>query len=188
MSPMEKKSFLAIRRDLISKAEGEVLEIGCGSGINFSLYRNVNVTAIDPDEILRETAYSRAKEADVPIQVMDGNAEELPFADEAFDTIVGTLVFCTIPDPARAVREMLRVCKPEGKILIFEHVLHEHQALATLQHLLTPVWKRVCGGCHLNRDTVELFVREGVDIVQLETHMHRIFVTLEGKRSLTDQR
>ncbi|MBP1155583.1 MULTISPECIES: class I SAM-dependent methyltransferase [unclassified Paenibacillus] len=183
MKPLEKKTFTQIRTEIISKAEGEVLEIGCGTGINFPFYKHVSVTAIEPNDVLRDLAHKRADQTDAPIHVVEGNAEKLPFKDHSFDTVVGTLVFCTIPDPKKAIREMMRVCKPKGKILIFEHTRHEHKMLAAMQDLLTPIWKRICDGCHLNRNTEQLLRQEGIEIVNKKTYMNKIFITVEGRNA-----
>jgi len=180
MQPLERRAFRRIRAELLQRASGDVLELGCGTGINFDLYRNVNVIAIEPNAIMRQTAVTRAEQARVPVQVMEGSAEELPFENNTFDTIVGTLVFCTIPDPRKALQEAIRVCKPGGKLLLFEHVLLRNKALATLQHALNPLWKRVCDGCHLNRDTLELLRQEGVAIRSRQSYYRQVFVTVEG--------
>lgn len=183
MKPLEKNSFLHIRTNLITQANGAVLEIGCGTGINFNFYQNVTVTAIEPNEAMRNIAFVRALSAHVPIHVIEGSAEELPFRDNSFDTVVGTLVFCTIPDPKKALREVIRVCKPKGKILLFEHIRHEQRMLAILQDFLTPIWKRVCDGCHLNRNTVEWLKKEDVEIVNTKSHFRKIFITVEARNS-----
>ncbi len=183
MRPLEKKSFLTIRRQLIGKAHGEVLEIGCGTGVNFSFYRQVKVTAIEPNEVLREAALRRSAQAQAPIHVMEGNAEALPFKDNSFDTVVATLVFCTIPDPQKAIREIMRVCKPGGRLLFFEHIRHEQSWAASLQDLLTPVWKRVFDGCHLNRDTEALLKREGIQITELKSYFKKLFITVEAENA-----
>ena len=183
MRPLEKNSFIHIRSNLINQATGTVLEIGCGTGINFQFYQNVEVTAIEPNEAMRSIAFVRALSAHASIHVIEGSAEILPFKDNSFDTVVGTLVFCTIPDPIRAIREVVRVCKPGGKILLFEHIRHDQRMLAILQDLLTPVWKRLCDGCHLNRNTVEWLMKENIDIIHTKTHIKKLFITIEARNS-----
>lgn len=182
MKPLENKKFAYIRAKLISKARGEVLEIGCGTGANFDLYRGgLSVTAIEPNPVMRIAANKRAAEAHANIRVLEGNAEQLSFADNSFDTVVGTLVLCTIPNPIQAIREMKRVCKPDGTILLFEHVRHEHILLGKLQDMITPIWKRVCDGCHLNRDTVTLLRHEGIHMMEVNQYIGNIFVTIGAK-------
>ncbi len=182
MKPLETKRFIDIRSELINKAKGEVLEIGCGTGINFSFYKDVTVTAIEPNPVLRKTSYERASEAKTPIDVIEGNAEQLSFSDHSFDTVVGTLVLCTIPNPVKAIREISRVCKPTGTILLFEHVRHENVILGKLQDLLSPVWKRACDGCHLNRDTIHLLKEEDIEIIEINKYLGDIFVTIEARK------
>jgi ubiquinone/menaquinone biosynthesis C-methylase UbiE len=181
MNPLENKRFKDIRSELINKANGNVLEIGCGTGINFEFYKNVCVTAIEPNPVLRKTSYERASIAKIPIHIIEGNAEQLPFSDNSFDTVVGTLILCTIPDPIKAIREIMRVCKSSGTILLFEHVRHENRILGTLQDLLTPIWKRVCDGCHLNRDTIKFLRQEELEIISRKTYLKNIFVTVEAR-------
>jgi ubiquinone/menaquinone biosynthesis C-methylase UbiE len=91
------------------------------------------VTAIEPNPIMQKQSLPRLKDAQVPIQIIEAGAESLPFPDESFDTVISTLVFCTIPDPIKALQEIRRVCKPGGKVLFFEHVRLSHSRLGRLQ-------------------------------------------------------
>lgn len=157
MKALEKKKFTRIRKELLSKATGCVLELGSGTGVNFPFYKAaVSVTAIEPSQDMIKHSLSKLNNAVVPVKVVQGNAEELPFEANMFDSVVATLVFCTIPNPEKAMLEMKRVCKPGGKILLFEHVKMENRYLSILQELLTPIWKKICGGCCLNRNTIGL--------------------------------
>ncbi|MEO2076295.1 MAG: class I SAM-dependent methyltransferase [Bacillus sp. (in: firmicutes)] len=181
MNPLEKKKFKKIRNELISKATGNVLELGAGTGINFLFYKKVDkVFAIEPSPYMVERSATKVKKAVVPIEIIQASAEELPFADNTFDTVVATLVFCTIPNPEKALVELKRVCKPEGSILLFEHVKMKNRLLGALQEWLTPAWKRVCDGCCLNRDTVELFQARGIQIKNMETYYSDLFIAVEG--------
>src|SRR5690606_5793131 len=111
MSPLEKRGFQRLRKSLIGKAQGKVLEIGSGTGANFPYYdRAEEVTALDPNSMMREKSMVRAEQATVPIDVISGDVENLPFMDNVFDTVVGTLVLCTIPNPIKALEEIRRVC------------------------------------------------------------------------------
>ncbi|CAG7645604.1 class I SAM-dependent methyltransferase [Paenibacillus allorhizosphaerae] len=180
MEPLERRRFLTIRTSLLSCAKGEVLEIGSGTGINFPLYRDVHVTAVEPSALMREQSTARVRQASVPITVIPGTAERLPFEPDVFDTVVGTLVLCTVPDAVQAVREMKRVCRPGGTLLLFEHVRLDHPVWGRLQDALTPAWKRLCDGCHLNRDTMRLLRSEGLDIVKTQSCMGHIFIAVEA--------
>lgn len=181
MKPLEKGRFQAIRKLLIYKAQGRVLEIGSGTGLNFPYYVYADkVTAIEPNALMREQSLCRIKESRILIDVISADAEKLPFSDNTFDTVVGTLVFCTIPDPVKALDEIRRVCKPEGKLLLFEHVRINDPILGPLQDCLTPVWKLLCDGCHLNRNSLELVKRAGFRVNRIERYYNRIFFVVEA--------
>lgn len=181
MGPFERRGFGAIRRQLIQKASGEVLEIGSGTGLNFPYYINAKkVTAIEPDPLMRQLSLPRAQQAHVHIELMSANAEKLPFPDNHFDTIVCTLVLCTIPDPIKALEEISRVCKPDGQLFIFEHVKIDHPFLGPLQDRLTPVWRRLCDGCHLNRPTLELVKQSNFKMINEKRYYKDIFLVAEA--------
>jgi len=181
MAPLERKYFNSIRKQLLKKATGQVLEIGSGTGVNFLHYVLAEeVTAIEPESSMVAKSLSRAEKAAVPIRVIKANAERLPFTDHAFDTVVGTLVLCTIPEPNKALNEIRRVCRPGGSVLFFEHGRLNHSFFGALQDMVTPAWKRLCGGCHLNRNPVEMIKRAGFKIVRIEKHCHKLFVVVEA--------
>ncbi|UTR10280.1 class I SAM-dependent methyltransferase [Evansella sp. LMS18] len=181
MSPLEKRKFRQIRRKLVGKSKGNVLEIGSGTGLNFPYYNDVNgVVAIEPDQQMREISLERAEAAQVQIAVISADGQALPFEDNTFDSVVATLVFCTIPDPEKALLEMRRVCKPEGDILFFEHVRAKNRLLQRLQDLATPLWKRICDGCHLNRDTLSEIKKTGLKVTRIEKHNRGIFLVIEA--------
>lgn len=181
MNPLEKKKFKKIRKELLSKATGNVLELGAGTGVNFPFYDAAEkVTAVEPSEYMITQSRLKLDHAMVPIEIVQASGEELPFADHTFDTVVATLVFCTIPDPEKAMMEMKRVCKPGGKILLFEHVKMENRFLAGLQELLTPAWKKICDGCCLNRNTIDLVKAQQITITNRKEYYGDLFVTIEG--------
>jgi ubiquinone/menaquinone biosynthesis C-methylase UbiE len=180
MEPLERRGVRDIRKNLVRKSQGHVLEIGSGTGFNFPYYdRAQKVIAIEPEPLMRERSLPRAQNASVPIDVIAAGAEELPFPDNTFDTVVGTLVLCTIPDTKKALEEMRRVCKPDGQVLFFEHVRLEHPFLGSMQDWLTPAWKRLCDGCHLNRNTLAMIEEAGFEITQVERHFKDIFLVIE---------
>ncbi|NHM33910.1 class I SAM-dependent methyltransferase [Neobacillus terrae] len=182
MSPLEKSKFKGIRKNLLDKANGDVLEIGAGTGVNFPLYKNAEkVIAIEPSEYMIEESKRKLEKATVPIQIIPASAEQLPFEDKSFDTVVATLVFCTIPDVDTAIEEMKRVCKPSGRILLFEHVKMDNPMLGKLQVKLTPVWKKICDGCCLDRNTIESFKRHGLIIENMESYFSGLFITAEAR-------
>jgi ubiquinone/menaquinone biosynthesis C-methylase UbiE len=180
MEPLERRGFGDIRKKLIGKAKGEVLEIGSGTGFNFPYYKQAEqVIAIEPEPLMIKKSLPRAKSALVPIDVISADAEKLPFPDDTFDTVVGTLVLCTIPDVQKALNEIRRVCKPDGQVLFFEHVRLDHPFLGRLQDWLTPAWKHLCEGCHLNRNTLAMIKDAGFKIIRVERHFKDIFLVIE---------
>jgi len=181
MNPLERKKFYGIRKNLLSKASGMVLEIGSGTGINFPLYTVADkVVATDPSPYMIQLSRVKHQQSSVPIELVQANAEELPFADNTFDTVVATLVFCTIPNPEKALQEIRRVCKANGTILLFEHVKMENRFLAALQDLLTPAWKKLCDGCCLNRDTMALLKKNELQIKETKNYFNTLFIFAEA--------
>lgn len=169
MRPLEQRAFHSIRKQLIEQATGNVLEIGSGTGVNFKYYQHAyKVVAIEPDETMLEQSLVYVDRHAVPIEVVRAGAERLPFQEDSFDCVVCTLVFCTIPDPMMAWNEIKRVCKPGGHVFLFEHVRLNHSLWGTLQDWLTPWWKRCCGGCHLNRNTLDDMQQAGFQVKDLD--------------------
>lgn len=177
MDPIEKRFLNKLRKQLLSKAKGRILEIGSGTGVNFELYKNHDVVAIEPDEKLKTESLSKINNK--KIKVISGNAENLEFEDNEFDTVVVMLVLCTIPNNKKALLEIKRVCKKGGKILVLEHIRHKNKILAMIQDILTPVWKKIAMGCHLNRKTVDIIGGLGFNIVKKEYYIGNNFVLLE---------
>lgn len=180
MKPLEQTKFKSIRQHLVGNVEGRVLEIGSGTGVNFPHYKTARqVDAIEPNPLMRNHSLRNNSKSKVPIHTYLAGAENLPFADNTFDTVVATLVFCTISDPLKAFQEIQRVSKPGAKILLFEHVRVPQSFISTVQDILTPFWKRVCDGCHLNRDTLKLVEQTGLTIFNKQTYFNGIFVTIK---------
>ncbi|KAB2332303.1 class I SAM-dependent methyltransferase [Cytobacillus depressus] len=184
MSPLEKLRFQKIRKELLAKANGNVLELGSGTGINFPLYEHAeSVIAIEPNQKMIVRSKLRKQRANVPIEIIKASGERLPFDDSTFDTVVSTLVFCTISDVEKAMNEIKRVCKPGGKVLLFEHVLMDNLFLSNLQNWLTPAWKRICDGCCLNRDTLGLVNRQGFCVVKVERYFKGLFIVIVARNN-----
>jgi ubiquinone/menaquinone biosynthesis C-methylase UbiE len=184
MAPLERGGFQNIRKQLLRQARGKVLEIGAGTGVNFPYYTEAeHVIALDPDPSMVARSLPPATQAAVPIDVILACAEALPSPDHTFDTVVGTLVFRTIPDPRQALCELQRISTPAGKALFFEHVRVHRPLAGRLQDWLTPVWKRLAGGCHLNRNTLALLTQAGFDVTYIEPHYQALFLVIEAKTS-----
>jgi ubiquinone/menaquinone biosynthesis C-methylase UbiE len=157
---LDRKGAGEHRERLVADADGEVLEVGAGTGRNLPLYRRAKrVVALEPDAEMRARAAKAATRATVAVEVIDGNAMHLPFADESFDTVVMSLVLCTIPDPARALAEAHRVVRPGGTLRFYEHVRAEDPSLARWQDRLARPWRWIGRGCRANQETVNLIDR-----------------------------
>ena len=157
------------RRRLLAGARGAVLEIGGGTGANLVHYRNVDrVTIAEPDPFMRNRIGPKLEEARVPVEVSAAGAEALPYPDGSFDTVVSTLVLCTVPDQEAALDEVRRVLRPGGRLLFIEHVRAAGSA-ARWQDRLEPLWRRLLGGCHPNRDTVAAIEEAGFEIETFES-------------------
>jgi SAM-dependent methyltransferase len=158
------------RRRLLAGLEGRVLEVGAGNGLNFPYYPATvtDVLAIEPEPYLRRQALAAARQAPVPIRVVDGTAETLPTPDGALDMVVASLVLCTVADPDRSLAEVDRVLRPGGRLHFYEHVRAEDPRLAHWQDRLQRPWGWLVGGCHPNRDTVAAITAAGLQVVQLD--------------------
>jgi ubiquinone/menaquinone biosynthesis C-methylase UbiE len=145
------------RREVVPEATGTVLEVGVGTGLNFGLYRDVTaLEGIDPDPHMLARARAKAADLPFPVRLHQTGAEQLPFADGHFDAAVITFTLCTIPDPAAALREVRRVLRDGGRLHLVEHTRSIQPVVAGVQDVLTPLWKKIGGGCHLNRRAIEL--------------------------------
>lgn len=174
MNRMDRRGGAEHRRRLIEEAVGQVLEIGAGTGRNFRWYRNATqVAALEPDQGMRERAERAARSAPVPVDVVEGDAMELPFPDSSFDTVVASLVLCTIPDPGRALAEARRVLRTGGTLRFYEHVRDERIAKARWQDRLERPWGWYARGCHPNRDTVDTIRAAGFRVVAVDAFEFR---------------
>lgn len=168
---MQQRQMQKYRRALVPEARGRVLEVGVGSGLNLPLYA-AGVSAViglDPSERLLGMARRRATKTDVPVDLMQGSAAEIPLENGSVDTLVMTWTLCSLPEPLAALREMRRVLKPGGALLFVEHGLSPEPGVARWQHRLTPLWRHFAGGCHLDRKVDDLIRAAGFDLVDLKT-------------------
>ena len=166
---MERRWMGGRRRRLLARASGAVLEIGGGTGANLSHYQHVDrVVVAEPDPFMRRRLTRKLEDARVPIEVSTAGAEELPFPDRSFDTVVSTLVLCTVPDQDSALDEVRRVLRPGGRLLFIEHV-RAAGSTARWQDRLEPLWRRLLGGCHPNRATAAAIENAGFEIDTFES-------------------
>lgn len=180
MKPLEKIRISQLRTAIVGRAHGHVLEIGSGTGANFPFYKSAErVDAIEPNKRMSSQSIPLIKKSTVPIELHTAIAENLPFQDDLFDSVVATLVFCTIPDPEKALQEIRRVSKPGASILFLEHVKMPQATLGKAQELLTPLWKRTFDGCHLNRDTLALINNSPLSIKKVNSYYKGLLVSIE---------
>ena len=157
------------RRSVLAHARGRVLEIGAGVGLNALHYpHDVDELVItEPGGGLLRRAERRAARAGRRADFVETGAERLPFEDDSFDTVVSTLVLCTVPDADRALAEIRRVLKPDGRFLFMEHVRANDERLARWQDRLDRPWRVIAMGCHANRATLERIEAAGFEIEEL---------------------
>jgi ubiquinone/menaquinone biosynthesis C-methylase UbiE len=163
------KGEAEFRREMLAGLAGRVIEVGAGHGLNFPLYPSTvsEVVAVEPEAVLRRGAENAAKTAPVPVRVVDGVAGRLPADAATFDAAVASLVLCSVSDQAAALGEMYRVLRPGGELRFYEHVVAETPRFAKTQRLVDPIWTRMAGGCHLDRDTAAAIAAAGFEIEQL---------------------
>ena len=155
-----------LRAALLAQAQGRTLEVGFGTGLNARHYpRDVALVVIDDNPGMSDLAQSRLHRAGRTAQHAVLSGERLPFADGSFDTVVVTFTLCSIPDVMAAIREMKRVLTAGGQVLFLEHGLAPAPSTQAWQRRLTPLWKPVSGGCHLDRDPEQLLRDAGFDVV-----------------------
>ena len=163
-------NVMKARSKIVPQARGEVLEIGMGSGLNLSFYDAKKVSSIvgvDPAAQMQALARQRAADIRIPVEMIAADVQGIHAETNRFDTIVMTFTLCSIDDPIAALQEMARVLKPEGRLLFIEHGLAPDTSVERWQHRLTPFWKPMAGGCHLDRDIPALIRAGGFVIDEL---------------------
>jgi ubiquinone/menaquinone biosynthesis C-methylase UbiE len=160
------------RQKIVPAAEGRVLEVGVGSGLNFSYYDARKVTrifALDPSGPMIERARDRAGKTGIDVEFLPLKGEEIPLDDGAVDTVLVTYTLCTIVDLASAFAQMRRVLSPGGRLLFCEHGAAPDASVRKWQNRLNPVWRRMGGGCNLNRVIPDLINSHGFQVEDMET-------------------
>ena len=163
---MDRGGALEHRRRILAGLQGSVIEIGAGTGSSFPLYPPAvtRVLALEPDDYLRSVAQQAAASASVPVTVVDAAAEHIPAETGSADAVVASLVLCSVKDQAAVLAEIRRVLRRGGTLAYYEHVRSGHPLLAKAEDVLTPVWGRFMGGCHLNRDTLAAITAAGFSV------------------------
>lgn len=172
---MRGKEFQRLRSSLLTVVRGDVLEIGFGSGLNLAHYPPAvrRLTAADPARFLPRTVARRAAAVDFPVEIHHNAAEALPFADRRFDWVVSTWTLCSIADPLRALAEVRRLLKPDGRFIFLEHGRCQDERIAAWQDRLNPIQNVLGCGCHLNRRIDRLIEHGGFGLI----HLDRFFMT-----------
>ena len=181
----ERLRYRKWRELLWSKVEGtRILEVGVGTGKNFPYYpANAEITAIDFSEGMLRRAERRASEHGVKVHLKQMDVQNLQFEDNTFDTVVASFVFCSVPDPVRGLREIERVCRPEGKVVLLEHVLSANRILGWFMNLANPLVVRI-GGVNINRRTADNVVKSGLAVEQVTDLGVGIFKLIEARRKI----
>lgn len=160
------------RARLVPLAVGNVLEVGIGTGLNLQYYDSVKVKKIwglDPALAMHKFASRRIEKSGLEVELLGMSGEEIQMDSNSFDTVLLTFTLCSIPDADKALREMRRVLKPSGQLIFFEHGRAPDADVRRWQDRLTPLWKRIAGGCHLNRPIADQIIAAGFEITKLQT-------------------
>ncbi len=179
MEPFERRGLRKLRKKLVPKAKGKVLEIGAGTGLNLGYYDREKVSSlimIDRDLNYRVLEKKTEDYTHLDLSLKEENVMDLSFPEETFDTVVFTLVFCTVADVEKGLKEIKRVLKKDGTIIFIEHVRPETEPLGKTFDVLTPLWKKLASGCHLNRETEDTLQSMGFDLKLEEKIMKNIFL------------
>lgn len=167
------------REWVTDKAHGLVLEIGAGDGVNLSYYHpDAQVIATEPDT----ESLEQITDYEDNVTLAQVSAEELPFPDALFDAVVGTLVFCTIPDAPRALAEVRRVLKPNGSLRLVEHVRAKNPLGRAFMQVLNPAWHWMTGGCNINRDTLSAVRAAGFQVIRVNKQMMGLMIGIDARR------
>ena len=168
---MRQRQLVSLRERMVGLARGRVLEVGVGSGLNLPFYgREIEeLVGIDSSRELLTMARKHTSWVHFPVKLMECGAERLPLEDRSVDSVVMTWTLCSIGDPRRALAEMRRVLRPDGALIFVEHGQAPEAAVRRWQERLTPVWRKVAGGCHLDRPVARLIEASGLRLVDLES-------------------
>lgn len=180
---IERSRYSKWREILWSKVEGSnILEVGVGTGKNFTYYpKDTDITAIDFSDRMLSRAKKKATDQGVKVHLEQMDVQDLLFENNTFDTVVGSFVFCSVPDPIKGLKEVERVCKPGGKVVLLEHVLSANRLLAWVMNLVNPVVARTMGP-NINRRTVENAGESGLTIEVVTDLAAGIFKLIEARK------
>ena len=175
----EDKVLAERRRALLSGLKGNILEVGAGTGVNFQFYpKDANVLALEPSPFMLKQALEKKKD-NGHIRLLQSFVEDAMIQSESMDTIVCTLVLCTIPDPKKALQFFYQWLKPGGKLIVLEHIRSPVSWRGSVQDILTPAWKVIGEGCHLNRNTDHMIKQTGFQTLE-EDYFSYLFYWYQG--------
>lgn len=180
---LEFTNLSRLRRQIVAEVDGVALEIGAGTGVNSSFYKpGVAITAVDlkPSLLAAAAAKARRNNRHSDYVVTCANAQQLPFPTNRFDTVLGTLVFCSIHEPETALAEIRRVLRPGGRLLLLEHVRGRTAVTRHLTDWLHPLWFAMQGECHLNRDTAATVASAGFQINHISQHAQGVLLLIHA--------
>ncbi len=179
--PLEKIVFAGWRKRVFDAVEGKsTLEVGVGTGKNFDFYPdNKQITAIDFSRGMLKKARDKAEKRRLKVHLAEMDVQDLQFNDQSFDTIVATFVFCSVPDPIKGLKEIRRVCKEDGKVILLEHVRPTAKLLGRVFDLLNSITVKSMG-VNINRDTVSNMKRAGLHVVKEENLFREVVKLLVG--------
>lgn len=178
---MDKLTPKKLRKDFIQLAQGEVLEIGIGTGVNLEFYpEDVSVTGIDFSPKMLERARKKADKLTQNINILEMDVERLDFADDSFDTVVATCVFCSVPNPIQGLKEVRRVTKPSGKIILLEHMRSGNEFIGKIMDMLNPIGLHIVGA-NINRMIMDNIKKAGLELI----HQDLIMTSIVKKLILT---
>lgn len=167
---MGQAGFIPLRQSLLSRVSGVVLEIGCGTGANVKFYPSTvhSLIGIDPNPGMINLARLHLSDGVISVHLALASAEWLPFPPASFDMVVSTMTLCSVPHPSKVLHELRRVVKPGGRLLFLEHGQSPDRSVRRWQDGLTPVWRHIGDGCHLNRSMAQVIQDQGWSVTALE--------------------
>jgi ubiquinone/menaquinone biosynthesis C-methylase UbiE len=164
----------ALKKKVIGRVRGDVLEVGVGTGANLPFYPpGCRVTGIDFSPAMLARAKKKAEAMHLPVTLLEMDVENLRFPDRSFDTVVATCVFCSVPDPVRGLAEIGRVCKADGQIILLEHVRSANPVIGKIMDILNPLSVNLIGS-NINRDTLANIEKAGLEIKSVEDYTAKL--------------